>query len=710
MEPDLHQKPQGVSCAVAARFPQLSKTSTEFSHRKRHCGGVAVDFRTSRTALLFAAWVFLSGPFAPAQIAPGPLSPAHAPLNGIIKCASCHELLGSGLKCLGCHTEIKSRIEAGSGYHARVLNQSAGPADCARCHAEHRGPGFAFVPLNRKVFNHGALTGFALEGTHSEQKCEACHSAARVDAAARSEIKLKDLNRSFLGLRRECTFCHEEPHQGRLGTNCLSCHTPDNWSPASRFSHSRAQFQLTGLHQKVPCEKCHAGGNADAAAPNKTSSTGISQRKLLFKGLRFDGCNNCHEDRHRGAFSGSAAKCEQCHDTSGFRSSGLARAFDHGLTGFRLIGRHAEMPCDKCHKPDRRGLGSANRCAGCHEDPHKGQFASSTGPLDCSACHNATGFKPSLYNRAAHSPREFPLTGKHSTLPCDNCHRPEMRTIARGSAKALCSECHSDTHDEDFESEPYNNRCGQCHPEAGANAAAFTVERHSQTRFSLIGRHAGVDCRKCHAVPSIAGGAAPVMAKASFSADSSFKDQRIAPPGTRLQFRFASLTCSGCHTDPHGVNAENLTCETCHTSEGWSSVLPFDHSRLQINLEGAHREAADKQACTKCHAARSVGDGIKAAKAPVFSGISMQCAGCHADKEPHGGQFNISENESKDCSSCHTPGAWNALSFDHSRTRFTLSGAHRSLSCAKCHKEQSDSDGKIVRLYRDTPFDCLNCH
>src|SRR5215471_5406887 len=51
---------------------------------------------------------------AEAQISPGPLSRAHQQLEGVTKCASCHDFgAGSrGFRCLECHAEIRRRVDA----------------------------------------------------------------------------------------------------------------------------------------------------------------------------------------------------------------------------------------------------------------------------------------------------------------------------------------------------------------------------------------------------------------------------------------------------------------------------------------------------------------------------------------------------------------------------------------------------------------------
>ncbi len=128
--------------------------------------------RPASATVLLPALALLFGGIARAQIAPGPLSRAHSDLAGVTQCGSCHDFGARRLKCIDCHVEIKRRVEAGEGFHARAYKRSPGATDCARCHAEHRGPKYALVPLDRTSFDHGAQTGFALEGKHREQRCE----------------------------------------------------------------------------------------------------------------------------------------------------------------------------------------------------------------------------------------------------------------------------------------------------------------------------------------------------------------------------------------------------------------------------------------------------------------------------------------------------------------------------------------------------------
>jgi hypothetical protein len=54
------------------------------------------------------------------------------------------------------------------------------------------------------------------------------------------------------------------------------------------------------------------------------------------------------------------------------------------------------------------------------------------------------------------------------------------------------------------------------------------------------------------------------------------------------------------------------------------------------------------------------------------------------------------------CQSCHTTNRWRELlPFDHDRTRYPLTGAHRTTPCLGCH---------IKEQWHGTPTACVSCH
>ncbi|MEQ1946404.1 MAG: hypothetical protein ABL995_04405 [Bryobacteraceae bacterium] len=632
------------------------------------------------TAKLVRAWVlvlfFASAWPAVGQISPGPLSRAHASLDGATKCGSCHNLDAQrGLKCLECHTEIGSRIASGKGYHSIAYRPSATQIDCARCHQDHNGRQYPVTRFDTKKFDHKALAQFALEGKHAQLTCNQCHQAKNITASAKSEIKVKDVNHSYLGLSQECASCHKDPHSNQLGANCTRCHSLQDWKAREGFDHRRAQFSLTGLHANVACAKCH---------PNVPG-----ENTPKFKGIAFAKCENCHTDPHRGAFPEAKFPntCQACHTTAGWKANTPTNFFDHKATDFPLRGKHAELTCTQCHKDNDFKKPVAHAlCANCHEDPHNKQFSSRAAGSDCSACHTETRFQPATFTKDTHQKSRFPLEGKHAPLECKTCHQPEGKNSVYVLNKQVCADCHANPHGDEFKGAPYNNRCDQCHTQDRFRPTTFNAQRHNQTKFTLTAAHAAVLCTDCHKT-------LPVQLKAVKS---------LAVKNTDLparNYHFSDLTCVGCHTDPHGTQ---LTCETCHTARQWREAKVFDHARTKFALEGAHQSVT----CAGCHKPDAAASRI-ARPSVQFAKTPQRCADCHEDI--HGGQF-LNAGAEKDCTACHAVTRWNDGKFDHQKTSFKLDGAHEKVRCAQCHTDHIEKEGKTIRVYRPTPDRCVDCH
>lgn len=314
-----------------------------------------------------------------------------------------------GRQCTSCHTDPhKSRFGA----------------DCASCHGED-----AWKPVTK--FDH-ARTAFPLTGKHRSVKCETCHKGAA--AAAEGEYR-------YAGLAHDnCTSCHKDPHQQRLGTNCESCHSTAGWknvvtAKGKGFDHSRTRYPLEGRHASVACEKCHTGESKTA-------------------GLKFDTCTRCHADAHAGQFAARAdgGACESCHDVGGFVPARFA-AEDHAATRFKLAGAHLAQPCIACHRMETFAAGVESRrfafddirCSGCHDDPHGGQFQKSAPVKACEACHGVSSWQTLAFDHDRDS--KYKLEGQHRRVACDGCHLPVTEgstTVARYRGVATsCDACHS---------------------------------------------------------------------------------------------------------------------------------------------------------------------------------------------------------------------------------------------------------------------------
>ena len=186
------------------------------------------------------------------------------------------------------------------------------------------------------------------------------------------------------------------------------------------------------------------------------------------------------------------------------------------------------------------------------------------------------------------------------------------------------------------------------------------------------------------------------------------------------------LKCLGCHTEIRALvrqregyhgrvvdrAKDDLDCARCHTEHygedfriyKWeTSKEEFDHRQTGYPLLGRHSGLH----CEQCHNAKHISPAdrrqIKVSDLnKTFEGLHPACQTCHAD--PHGGQLGA------DCEKCHSVSGWKPLkSFDHSTTHFPLTGKHKDVECAKCHRP-SASNAKVIQYTGLSFASCTPCH
>jgi hypothetical protein len=633
-----------------------------------------------------------------AQVSPGPLSKAHADLEGATKCLSCHASGSSSMdeRCRECHREIEFQIRKGLGLHGQEAK-----TDCVLCHPDHAGSEFELITWEEGEpdrFDH-RRAGWSLEGKHATLRCEQCHTPEFQKGAVMQLLMRRSATAGWLGLERDCLSCHRDYHQNTLAGDCLSCHTNEGWKPASRFGHARTVFPLTGKHIDTPCAKCHlVPGRVELA-------TGSGETVPRYKPVAFGDCSDCHNDVHAGQLG---PRCVSCHVTDGFKVVERGK-FDHSKTRYPLIGKHGVVECASCHDP-QRAWGNKPRhdsCDACHRDPHAGKATLSGQVVDCVECHDLNGFKPSIYTVAQHGDTKYPLEGKHQTVACDRCHtkEPEAQVLIRPRYEH-CRDCHRDLHGDQLARRADQGACETCHRVEGWKPSTFNVERHAETEFALAGRHAEVECAACHG-----------------------PERRDLPPlpgpeilgEARVALTTVDQACRTCHYDPHdsrfepqGARPIAAGCRACHAARAFvpSSVDAEFHGRLAYPLQGEHRAVP----CVLCH------EELKTAPATVlltrvdgpkrlltFETKHERCDDCHAS--PHGDQFSHREDRGE-CGGCHLVDGWRpADRFDHERdAEFSLLGAHRKVTCDRCHGTTLDSEGRPFVAYRPLNKECRHCH
>ncbi len=284
-----------------------------------------------------------------------------------------------------------------------------------------------------------------------------------------------------------------------------------------------------------------------------------------------------------------------------------------------------------------------------------------------------------MYNNvyAQISPGDLTLAhAKYEGLSnCTKCH-----ALGKQVPNSKCFDCHTEIRQLISAGKGYhsssdvkNKECVSCHSEHhGRNFKIinFNPDKfdHNKTGFKLEGKHSQIKCADCH--------------QTKFIANALFRKRS----GTYIGL---STDCVSCHEDVH-QNTLGKDCASCHNTTKFKPASLFDHNKAKFKLTGTHT----KVECIKCHA--KVERNGKAFQ--KFVGLQFQnCTPCHEDV--HKGQFG------KNCVKCHTEITFKTLvrnSFDHSKTKYPLEGAHVNVACADCHGKDLMSKPKFAK--------CVDCH
>ena len=562
--------------------------------------------------------------------------------NGAFQCLDCH---GDDVTtfdvniCESCHNDLDQIFTM-----SHVLSYGS---SCLNCH-----DGMDSMTTD---FTHENFQ-FNLTGKHLDVACQDCHNGAR------------DLG-GFEMTPQDCGSCHgnDDPHEGVLGSDCASCHSPEGWAP-SQFDHNRSAFKLGDAHVSLTCVKCHSD--------------------KLFKGTPQD-CFSCHQqdDLHMGALG---TDCASCHTATTWKDV----IFKHSMSAFALVGRHVDVACSECHK-DLAFRGTPSACASCHMDVHKGEMG-----MDCAKCHNPSNWKDVNFDHGTFT--GFQLVGNHKGAPCTSCH---VNGVYKGTP-ANCFACHAD---KDKHNGQFGKDCGSCHNPKAWKDVNFD---HSKTGFPLAGSHAGVpctschvngvykgtsrDCYSCHANKDKHNGQFGTVCSACHKptkwSDVNFDHNNTGFPlsgsHTNAQcsachingvYKGTPADCYSCHANKDKHNGQfGANCGSCHKPTKWSDVN-FNHNNTSFPLSGGHTNIQ----CGACHV-----NG-------VYKGTPTNCYSCHANKDKHNGQFGTN------CGSCHNPSGWANATFNHNNTGFPLAGKHANVGCTNCHQNG---------VYQGTPSQCAACH
>lgn len=339
-----------------------------------------------------------------------------------------------------------------------VVPHDTFPADCRLCHL---GDGWHEIRPDFE-FDHAGETGVALDGAHAGAECLRCHN---------------DRGPVAVFAARGCAGCHVDPHEGRLGGACDSCHGAEHWVPREQIAmHARTRMPLVGAHAAAQCWQCHPGaevGNFEGLDPT---------------------CTVCHADDLARATSpdhrvqGWTTDCQRCHVPIAWQPARFAHP-----SSLPLIGGHAGLQCATCHGSTGTFTGLSPDCVSCHLADYQGvrspDHVAGGFAMDCRQCHSVIGWEGARFDH----PASFPLTGGHAGRSCTECH---SGGVFQGTPNA-CVACHRDDYDSvrdpDHRAFAFPTDCTACHTTVAWTGARF------EHRFPIQGgAHGALSCNQCH--------------------------------------------------------------------------------------------------------------------------------------------------------------------------------------------------------------------
>ena len=415
------------------------------------------------TSLVIVGYVYAKGGLL---YNPGPLNAqrgetlggvsSHSEIGG--DCKSCHtapwESDRMEDRCVTCHDGVGGDIQNVASVHGKMLGDNP-ELSCRHCHPEHRGPDARLTEMNETEFPHElvkfSLNGHQLKVTREAFVCADCHA---------DDISTLDL--------QVCDACHRQidsdfitAHIISFGSACLDCHDGVD-SLVSDFDHDRFEFKVIGKHDGLDCAKCHVDvrGSDDFQ-------------------MALQDCYSCHrdDDQHDGRYG---FDCADCHTENGWKPA----KFDHNLSVFKLDGEHKEVACESCHQ-DGLFVGTPSDCYSCHQqnDKHDGLYGT-----DCAACHNTSDWDDVDFD---HNRSNFPLTGGHVGLVCEQCHDLDHFS----EVSTTCVSCHGDP---TYHAGLFGFDCTSCH----TTENWYAVYRGPHPGIADEGgrgvNHGGASCKDCH--------------------------------------------------------------------------------------------------------------------------------------------------------------------------------------------------------------------
>jgi hypothetical protein len=396
--------------------------------------------------------------------------------------------------------------------------------------------------------------------------------------------------------------------------------------------------------------------------------------------------------------------CADCHTVQGWNVA-VQQVKDH-QNRFPLLGAHAAVQCEDCHKGAAVGQfqGLSTACISCHQS----DFQKTTNPnhvqaqfpQTCETCHTFDSWLGATVNHAA-PPINFPLTNGHANVPCGSCHVGGNYSLQIAATDCGHSGCHLTTWQQT--TNPQHSAaptvfpiatCSNCHNTVSWLTANFD---HSTTGFPLTNSHQMAPAGKVNACTDC-----------HINNNYNLQIQPTDCGNSQCHLTTWQQTNNPTHSAA-GAPFAAANCSTCHNPTLWTNVV-FNHASTGWPLLGSHQlaPAGRVNACTDCHVNNNY----------TFTSANTDCYGCHQAAWNSTPSFGGSVPNhitagfpTSLCSQCHDTLLWTDSTFNHASTGFPLTNSHqiapagKVTGCDQCHLGNYSS-------LAIQPTDCGNsqCH
>ncbi|MFQ5638646.1 MAG: hypothetical protein ACE5IR_11705, partial [bacterium] len=273
--------------------------------------------------------------------------------------------------------------------------------------------------------------------------------------------------------------------------------------------------------------------------------------------------------------------CERCHSYQGWESFNVEEI--HTNTRFPMMGRHALVDCQSCHRNQQQGDYAllTTDCASCHQQEYLAtenpNHVANSFSTDCQECHGMNDWRPAFL---ANHDALFPVfSGEHDGAwsNCFDCH-----TNPTTFTDFTCLTCHKhrqskmDEEHRGLSGYVYeSNACLSCHPTGGK---ADVSKNHDVDFFPIFsGTHRGAweECAECH------------MSPGTFNIVSCIDCHRHEAAKTHAE-----------HTGIQGYTYESSQCYFCHPTGEKGEFRDHDNLFFPI-FTGTHLGSWEE--CLSCH-------------------------------------------------------------------------------------------------------------